>query len=423
MKCSILKIRFSILVACCLLLVATSVEAAVLYLSPQSQTVYQGESFLVEVRTDTEEEDINAIEGHLNFPQDKLEIIDIGKGGSILNLWPKEPFYSNQTGEISFIGGIPGGFQGQGGLLSIIFRVNPRVTPRESASITFKDDSKILLNDGKGTPTQLTLVEGSYEVTEKPEGMPVITSKSHPDQGKWYKESTLYLYWKLEKEAEYSWILSYDPLTEPDEIPDKPKPKEELTWMGAIEYTGLEDGVYYFHLRQKLPDKAWSKKITFRAMIDTMPPEDFEPKIAKDPTVFDGKYFLSFITQDKISGVDHYEIVEELKRGVLQPFITKLRKKEHRIPKEWKIAESPYLLEDQSLQSKILVKAIDKAGNERIAEIIPSYKVTWEDVLFLVILVLIVVGVVWRIIKSRNGRKIKRKTDARSKREIDANYG
>jgi len=370
-------------------------KAAILYLLPQSQTIYQGESFLVEVRTDTEGEDINAIEGHLNFPQDKLEIINIGKGGSILNLWPEEPFYSNQTGEISFIGGIPGGFQGQGGLLSIIFRVNPRVAPRESASITFKDDSKILLNDGEGTSAQLTFVEGNYEVTEKPEGMPVITSKSHPDQGKWYKESTLYLYWKLEKEAEYSWILSYDPLAEPDEIPDKPKPKGELAWMGAIEYAGLEDGIYYFHLRQKLPDKAWSKKITFRAMIDTMPPEDFEPKIAKDPTVFDGKYFLSFTTQDRTSGVDHYEIVEELRRGVLQPFITKLGKKEREPLKGWKIAESPYLLEDQSLQSKILVKAIDKAGNERIAKIIPSYKVTWEDVLFLVILVLIVVGVVW----------------------------
>ena len=96
-------------------------KAATLYLLPQSQTIYQGDSFLVTVWVDTEGEDINAIEGYLSFSQDELEIIDIGKGGSILKLWPKEPSYSNQTGEISFIGGIPTGFQGQGELLSIIF--------------------------------------------------------------------------------------------------------------------------------------------------------------------------------------------------------------------------------------------------------------------------------------------------------------
>ena len=43
---------------------------------------------------------------------------------------------------------------------------------------------------------------------------------------------------------------------------------------------------------------------------DTEPPEDFTPVIASDLNVFDGKYFLVFATQDKNSGINHYEVRE-----------------------------------------------------------------------------------------------------------------
>lgn len=80
-------------------------------------------------------------------------------------------------------------------------------------------------------------------------------------------------------------------------------------------------------------------------------PEIFEPIIASDPVIFDGKYFLVFATQDKGSGIDHYEIQE----GKL-PFVE---------------AESPHLLQNQELDEKIFVKAVDKKGNERITAISP----------------------------------------------------
>ncbi|GAI25310.1 unnamed protein product, partial [marine sediment metagenome] len=104
--------------------------------------------------------------------------------------------------------------------------------------------------------------------------------------------------------------------------------------MGDMRYEELEDGIYYFHLKQKLPGENWSEKITYRAMIDTTPPEASQLKIGKDPSIFEGKYFLSFVAQDKMSGVDYYE-VKEGKR-------------------DWKRVESPYLLEDQSLSKKLL---------------------------------------------------------------------
>lgn len=81
---------------------------------------------------------------------------------------------------------------------------------------------------------------------------------------------------------------------------------------------------------------------------DTIPPEPFDIKINRDPAVFDGKYFITFNTTDKQTGVDHYEAKDG--RG------------------DWRRVQSPYVLEDQSLEGIIKVKAVDKAGNERIAQ-------------------------------------------------------
>jgi len=337
-------------------------EAATLYLMPQLQSVYQGDSFIVEVRLNTEKEKINAIEGKLKFSSDFLEVRDFSKGDSILTLWVEEPRV--REGEISFVGGVPGGFGGDG----LILKINFLGKEIGKAKASFQEDSKVL--HGEGIVSELSFLEGNYEIVLRPEKLPQISSRTHPDQNKWYKGNTLHLHWDLIEGAEFSFILSKDPLVEPDEIPDRPE--GELIWMGDMEYPNLEDGTYYFHLRQKLPGEDWSPKVTFRAMIDSTPPEDFKPEIGRDPAIFEGKYFLSFATIDATSGVDYFE-VKEGKR-------------------DFKRAESPYLLEDQSLESKILVKAVDKAGNERIAEIIPPAKPFPYRIIPVIVICLAIIG-------------------------------
>ncbi|MBU4421811.1 cohesin domain-containing protein [Patescibacteria group bacterium] len=93
---------------------------------------------------------------------------------------------------------------------------------------------------------------------------------------------------------------------------------------------------------------------------DTEPPEPFLPIVARDPNIFGGKWFLIFGTNDKGSGIDYYEVIETNSFWAL-------RKAEPRR------AESPELLEDQSLQSIIRVRAVDKVGNERLAELPAKY--------------------------------------------------
>jgi len=353
-----------ILVSCLLSLVAFSVNAATLYLLPQSQNVYKGESFIAELMIDTQGENINAVDVKIIFPDSLITVNDFEKGGSIFTLWAEEP--DIKEGEISFLAGVPGGFIGNG----LIGRINFLGKEVGKAKIDFSEDSKVLLNDGKGTPVNLKFSEGNYEVLEKSKDLPVISSSTNTDQNKWYKSSTLHLHWDLISGAEYSYILSKDPSAEPDNTPDKPE--GDLIWMGDMDYKNLEDGIYYFFLKQKLPGKDWSPKITFRAMIDTRPPEEFKPEIAE----IEGKKYLVFSTTDKTSGVDHYEVLET-------------RDKKQDI---WKKVESPYLLEDQSLQSKILVKAVDKAGNERISEIIPPAKPFTYWIIPVIVICLVVIG-------------------------------
>lgn len=141
--------------------------------------------------------------------------------------------------------------------------------------------------------------------------------------------------------------------------------------------------------KREIPKEEWQEEIGK----DNIPPEPFEIKIHKDPSIFEGKYFLVFQTVDKQTGIDRYE-VKEGKRN-------------------WKIAESPYLLEDQSLKSIIKVKAVDKAGNERIAEYIPAKKLFpyW-----IIILVLIGAGIIWWIITKQTRNKTRNRHETYAKK-------
>ncbi len=359
--------------------------AATLYLTPQTQSVYQGDSLLMEVMIDTEDEEINIVEASLSFSTDLLLVGDISIGNSIINLWAQRPS-QNSLGKISFVGGITNGFKGDG----LLAKINFSAKDIGQAKIGLKDDAKVLLNDGKGTEVQLKFLDGSYEITARPKGLLNVSSESHPEQNKWYNNNIIQLYWDLTNEAEYSYLLSHDPLVEPDNVPNWPE--GELVWVGALEYKGLEDGVYYFTAKQKLPEKDWSNTVRFKAMIDTVPPKLFEPKIGQDPSLFTGKYFLSFNAADKTSGINYYEIKEQSRiLGIVQTG-------------KWQKQESPYLLTDQSLRSIIKVKVVDKAGNEKIVEIVPAYKPTGQDVLLLISL--FAIGIfVWIFLKRIKRRK------------------
>jgi hypothetical protein len=129
------------------------------------------------------------------------------------------------------------------------------------------------------------------------------------------------------------------------------------------------------------------------------------PEITRDSSIFDNKWFLVFATQDKGSGIDHYEILET--RSNIKAILINKKIFLNYFKKQWKIGESPYMLNDQKLQSYIFVKAIDKAGNERIVKLKPQNPLLWYKNLenwSIIIVVLLFIYAVWRVAKRQGIR-------------------
>jgi len=113
-------------------------------------------------------------------------------------------------------------------------------------------------------------------------------------------------------------------------------------------------------------------KEPFVPLYDPDPPEAFKLYVSKEESVFFGKWFLTFATQDKGSGVDYYEVLEKPQKNSIFSLFA--------FGKEaWVKGESPYLLKDQNLKSIILVKAIDRAQNSSIAAISAANKLSWYE--------------------------------------------
>jgi hypothetical protein len=274
------------------------VEGVVLYLEPSKGEYHSGDVFIVEARINTEKECINIVEVNISFPPDILEIVDFSQGNSILTLWIKPPKINQELGLVSFSGGIPAGYCGKitgdpqpSNLLGkLIFQTKEFNRGQSSVELEFLESSKVLLNDGLGTPAKLTIKGATFTI-----------------------------------------------------FPEK----------------------------LKFPKNEWQRELEK----DIIPPEPFEIEIHQNPTIFEGRYFITFFTTDKQTGIDHYEISE-----------TSDEKTEN-----WKKGESPYLLKDQNLKSIIKVKAVDKAGNERIVEYFPQQKPFPYQLIILVLIIGIII--------------------------------
>ncbi len=91
---------------------------------------------------------------------------------------------------------------------------------------------------------------------------------------------------------------------------------------------------------------------------DTAPPESFVPVVSSSPEIFDGQHFISFVTQDKGTGVKSYEYSST---WFLSP------------GDKWTSIDSPYLLSNLDKFKKIHIRAQDQSGNFRIVSTVGPY--------------------------------------------------
>jgi hypothetical protein len=171
--------------------------------------------------------------------------------------------------------------------------------------------------------------------------------------------------------------------------------KAELTTFGSTVTVGDRPGA-------ELVDP-WREAVA----ADTIEPAPFGITIERLPNE-DGTYHAIFNTTDKQTGIDQYQIMEE-------PLENKFAFNWGRADAPWITTRSPHQLSDQTLNSIIRVKAIDKAGNEYIATLVPdaalrttplATRVQYGLLLGLLVLMVFTAGFFgYRIFKKRRNSK------------------
>lgn len=126
----------------------TNVHAAQIFFGTERKEIPVYQVFEVGVFVNTQNENANAFEGSISFPEDMLTLREVRDGNSIISLWVKKPSFENESKNTIFYSGVvPGGFNGRRGyLFSLIFESNTTGTIHINSL-----NEQILRNDGKGS--------------------------------------------------------------------------------------------------------------------------------------------------------------------------------------------------------------------------------------------------------------------------------
>lgn len=414
-KLKIPKTVFFLLILVLFIFGANTANAATLYFSPSSGNFTVGNIFTVNVMVDTGDKAINNAEAAINFPPALLEVVSVGKFGSIFSLWVLEPNFSNSQGTLSFNGGLPTpGFNGSTGkILSLVFRVK-----KAGSASVFSSLAAVRANDGYGTDILTNSLQASFTLvpetapappaTEKPisdaPAAPKISSPSHPDSSKWYSESTATFTWPVESGATGARLLV-------DKIPNSRPTVFYSSPIAEKTIEDLEDGVWYFHVRLRNVS-GWGETSHFRFQIDTKSPEHFVITFPDGKETTDPQPLVGFETTDSLSGISRYEL--KIADGDLLTISDLIEGKYYKLP-----VQTPGT-------RTILVRAFDKADNytdaiDEFTILAPPKPplVTPLRAIILLVLVLLILLILWRDSKKKRLRKEIREADESVHKSFD----
>ncbi|MDP3784691.1 MAG: cohesin domain-containing protein [bacterium] len=126
-----------------------SLQAAQLYLAPDPGQSKAGREIRVEIKIRSKEL-VNAFDISLLYSSETLEFIKSETEKSLINLWIQKP-KTEGLGKISLLGGKIGGFEGEGALAKLVFKIK---APGK-VFLKFSENSLVLKHDGYGTPAPI----------------------------------------------------------------------------------------------------------------------------------------------------------------------------------------------------------------------------------------------------------------------------
>lgn len=352
---------FSVLFSVCLVMLPFIAKAASasLYLSPSTGTYTVGNTFSVVAKVNTGGSAINTAQGTLVFDTNAFEVQGVSKSGSIFTLWTQEPGYSNSAGTVDFGGGVPNpGFTGSSGT---IITVTLKVKTNGMGNITWSSGA-VLANDGLGTNILSSMGGGNYTLspsvsipapTPPPTvpsvgvpAPPAVSSSTHSDPDKWHNNNDPAFKWTLPSGVTgVSLMLTTKPKSDPGSLSDG--------LLSNQAFQNIKDGEWYFHIKFKNKN-GWGQITHRKVLIDTEVPSAFEIKVDNEGDPTNPQPLLLFESEDKVSGIDYYEIKIDNDEPV-------------KVTSE-DMQDDPYKMPIQ-LPDKhnVLVRAVDKAGNFALA--------------------------------------------------------
>lgn len=310
---------------------------------PPSAGVYEvGGLVDVSFVLDTGGEAVNAVNADIQFPADKLQVVNPAASTSFISVWVTAPTYSNTDGVVNFQGGLPNpGINTSAGVIST---VTFRVKAPGKAVLRYKPTSKVLRNDGDGT--NILTATGTAELTLKPAppAGPVVNSPTHGDANQWYNNSQVQFSWEAVPNA-VGYSYTFDQTAK--SIPDDEVETADL----AATMKATTDGVWYFHIKAKT--ESWGGVTTVPVQIDATPPASFTPSLDKTLLTTEETGTLRFLTTDAASGLDHYE-VKQITHSSDGAAVNTL----------FVESASPYVIARLPAGDyEFVVRAIDRAGN------------------------------------------------------------
>lgn len=139
-----------------------------MHLTPETGSVAPGDTFTVRIIVDSIVP-VNVFSGELTWDSSILYVEGIDYNTSIADLWAERPWYENGDGTLNFSGGttIPGGFVGNGELITITFGARAI----GEARLVLKD-AHIHAHDGLGTDIPLEdVVNATYTIKDMTDNM------------------------------------------------------------------------------------------------------------------------------------------------------------------------------------------------------------------------------------------------------------
>ncbi|MBI5045770.1 MAG: hypothetical protein HZC14_02075 [Candidatus Niyogibacteria bacterium] len=324
----ILKYYISLFVIFLSLGSAHNVFAASIYVLPEQGNFSRGETLSVDIKIDSEGEDINAVQGTIHWPANVLEFIDASKDSSVFNFWVTDPVLSGDASSLNFIGGTAKGISG--GALQVL-KLRFKTIGVGTADMAVLD-AAVIASDGRGTNILSKIKGANYKVgevgaapalptapptpgiTPQPARVerPAVPAKNlpqkpelqvplYPDEALWHNRlGGVVALWNMPGDVTAVAVsLDHSPSSVPS-IAEK-----ELTT--GKSFGILEDGIWYIHAQFK-NNIGWGPITHYRMVIDTKPPLSFEITAPEGETTDNPAPVIQFKTSDALSGLKEYQI-------------------------------------------------------------------------------------------------------------------